>query len=271
MQNFQEFFSDLEAESLKEGLNSGNQEAVNSTFAAALERFKSKEVAPLAEKASFLESQMTELEKKAHARFLDEQLRRPISKALGIKPKELENLTAQEILAKALELSKNDSTSAEIEKRYNEAIEKNEELIAKLANKEQEFQEKWSAKEREFSEKSILLHWFSESAGLFSEAWSYSDGLDIVSKELSSQGKFLRVENGEVVVKDANGKPVFGLHNKILSAKDVLNESRKLKAMQKGIEPQKAIFEPIKEEEKNKTFNPKEEMAKIMESRKTSK
>lgn len=269
MQNLQDFFSVEEADTFKTALNSGEVDTVNSIFSSALSRFHAAEAQKIKQAES---EELKKAEAALHGRFLSENLKRPIAKATGLKEKDFDGLTPSEIIEKALLLSteKKAVDVTEIEKRFNATVEKNSELEAKLLLSESNFQEALKQKEQEFNKKSILLNWFSGNSGVLIEAFSAVDALELVERELSQKGVFFYVENGQVLALDAKGQPLIGEHNKILSAKDILESSTKLKAIQKSIAPISPNIQQVqeqKQESQSFSVNP-EEFLKLIQSQK---
>ncbi len=119
--------------------------------------------------------------------------------------------------------------------KVQELVAKLQEYEGKLVSVQSEKETLRTQIEQEFTQKQVLNNFFASNRGILQEGISDVIAFDSVSRELESDGFFLKVEKGEVVVKNAVGNPIYGAANKILSAKDVLSQSKVLKALQKPI------------------------------------
>lgn len=230
MQTFDEIFSVEEQTTLKEALISGDKEAVNSSFSGALSRF-------VAAKNFKTVEDIEEIKKAEHARIINEQVKRPLIKKLGLKEKDFEGVKSHEIMEKAFEIldGKKSENVSEIEKNYNLLLSEKETLVQQITSIQSEYQTKLAQLENTFHEKTILLNWFSANSGSIIDAFSPIEAFEVILKDLNQKGFVLKVENGTVVARNSNGEPIFGTHNKLLSAKDILDGCEKLKALQKRI------------------------------------
>lgn len=240
MQNLTDFFSADELEAHKQALISGDSDAANSVFSAAIERYNSayqeKEVNPLKSELQTIKTAQTEAEKSLHAKFMS-QTRREAAKLSGLKEKDLEGLNAGEMLAKAIDgaLQLKGLSVEEQNAKVQELVAKLEEYESKLVSVQSEKESLRVQIEQEYTQKQLLTNFFASNRGILQEGITDVIAFDSVSRELEAKGFFLKVENGEVVVKNSVGNPIYGAANKILSAKDVLQQSSTLKAFQKPI------------------------------------
>jgi len=240
MQNLTDFFSADELEAHKQALISGDTDTANSVFSAAIERYNSayqeKEVNPLKSELQAIQNASTEAEKALHAKFMA-QTRREAAKLSGLKEKDLEKLSTGELLAKAIDgaMQLKGLSVEEQGAKVQELVAKLEEYEGKLVSVQSEKETLRTQIEQEYTQKQVLNNFFASNRGLLQEGITDVIAFDSVTRELEAKGFFLKVENGEVVVKNAVGNPIYGAANKILSAKDVLSQSSTLKAFQKPI------------------------------------
>lgn len=235
-----DLFSAEELPAYTQALISGDTDAANTVFSAAFERYNSayqeKEVNPLKSELQSIKTAQTEAEKSLHAKFMS-QTRREAAKLSGLKEKDLEGLNAGEMLAKAIDgaMQLKGLSVEEQGAKVQELVAKLQEYEGKLVSVQSEKETLRTQIEQEYTQKQVLNNFFAANRGILQEGITDVIAFDSVSRELEAKGFFLKVENGEVVVKNSVGNPIYGAANKILSAKDVLQQSPVLKAFQKPI------------------------------------
>jgi len=240
MQNLTDFFSAEELEAHKQALISGDADAANSVFSAAIERYNSayleKEVNPLKSELQTIKTAQTEAEKSLHAKFMS-QTRREAAKLSGLKEKDLEGLNAGEMLAKAIDgaLQLKGLSVEEQNAKMQELITKVQEYESKVNSFDSEKESLRTQIVQEFTQKQLLTNFFASNRGILQEDITDVIAFEPVIREREAKGFFFKVEDGEVVVRNSVGNPIYGAANKILSAKDVLQQSPVLKAFQKPI------------------------------------